>query len=168
MALWLNILLLVLALAILVATGAYDIKAAIALKKDVSYGTNTELHSAHTFLTWAAIISIIGAALILTLIGLYIFFGAETAAQTLNTVSLFLMIGTILLVAVSGILSAIASAKMGKSDGKEDAVRASVLSLVSVFALIVLQVLFWYFRTKCSKPAGTPALSSVLGALKAE
>ena len=111
------IVLLIIALVLLITSGVFSILAAIAIKKvsvprpDTCHSSSS-LNRAHSYLTGASIASWIGIALIIVLIILYLVFGSESAAFTASYASVGLLALTLLIMAIVGVLTALASTRI--------------------------------------------------------
>lgn len=120
-----------------------------------------ELSSAHTYLTYVAIIAWISVALIIGGIIVYIIFGSETVEVTGNWVIYLLLFFTLALVLAVGILSAIAAYKIGasKADNKgayRQAIIATVLAIVGfVLVAIILGIRLFHKPKKKESAEGT-------------
>lgn len=143
-----SVFFLLFAVALLVAVGVYNIKAA---QGAASLGAqDAAAATAHKFATWGAVAAILGATLIIVLAVLYMIFGSESAEVTLPTVTLVLLIITLLLIFLSGVLSAVAASHLSTSTGGSattrheaysDAIIAAVIGIVGFVALTTFLII---------------------------
>lgn len=143
-----SIFFLAVAVALLIAVGVYNIKTAQAA---ASLGAqDASAASAHKFATGGAVAAILGATLVLVLAVLYMIFGSESAPVTLPTVTLILLIITLLLIFLSGVLSAVAASHLSTSTGGSaatrheaysDAIIAAILGIVGFVALTTFLII---------------------------
>lgn len=141
---------------LLIVTGVYAVKAAIAINKNPAVDNDPDLKKAHTHLKNASIVCWIGVFLLVVMIGLYLYFGLETARSTAGTIATILMVTVIILLVSVGILSAIGAAALKSSkaysdqgsdaDGHKWATTAAILGILLVGLSIVGAII--YFVTK--------------------
>ena len=129
-----DIIFLVIALILLIAVGAYDIKAAEGISalstQDVALG------SAHKYAAGAAVAAILGAALVIGLIVAYFIFASETIGETMGTVATVMLIITLILILLAGILSAVVAARMNSSTAGDATVRKAAYTDAIIATLI--------------------------------
>lgn len=147
MGLILNIFFFGTSFAVLSIAGYYATDAAVKVTKIPNYKDNQKLKSAHSYLSWAAVVTWITVALLLIAGILYLFFAWETAEETGGYVIDFFLGISLLAVITVGILSAVGAADVndsGVSDKKNanrQAVIAAILAIVG-FVLIVGLLLY--------------------------
>lgn len=112
-----------------------------------------ELKSAHSYLSWTAVITWISVAAILVMGGLYIFFGSESIEVTGNWVIYGFLCLTLLLVGAVGVLSAIAATKINrtKADNKgayRQAIIAAILGIVGFVMVLTILIIKFTYKSK--------------------
>lgn len=131
---------------ILAIAGGFATDASRRLQKSA----DPDLKSAHSYLTYAAILCWISIAAILIGGGLYLFFFSETIEETGNWVVYGFLFLTLILVGAVGILAAIAATKIGKSKADNNGayrqtIIAAVLGIVGfVMVLTIIGIKFFY------------------------
>jgi magnesium-transporting ATPase (P-type) len=160
-------LVFVLLIIILFFVGVFSVRAAIKIKNHSGYSKDDDFKSAHTYLTWASIISWLGIGWLILVIVIYIAFGITGLVATegiglpfiLSTTGyvIYYLLGILLiLVLVCGLLTVGACIKMRKSpnfDDKgdlktayDDAIYASVASLATLGILFITVGYIYYSR----------------------
>lgn len=148
MAEFLDIFLLVIMIILLITAGVFATKSAVAVKNINNYSSDADLQNAHRNLTGASIGAWVGVALIIIIIGLYLYFASETAGVTGGFFALGLLIFTMLLVLLVGVLSILAARDIGKSSNyagsgssaHRDAVIAASVSIGGLGLMLIILI----------------------------
>lgn len=149
-----NIVLLLGAIVLLGISGGYSTDAAKKVTDITGWDSYPDLRSAHTLLSWSAVVTWIGLGLIILLSILYIIYGLESVEITGNIVTYLLLFGVLGLVILVGILSAVAADKISKANVSDDkgsyrqAIIAASLSLGTLGVIILLAVIKFVVKKK--------------------
>lgn len=147
MSLFINIFFFGLSFTILSVAGYYATDAAVKVTKIPNYKDNKKLKTAHSYLSWAAVITWITVALLLVAGIAYLFLAGETIEVTGSYVVDGFLALSLFSVITIGILSAVGAADIndsGVSDKKNanrQAVIAAILAIIG-FVLITGLLLF--------------------------
>jgi len=137
-----EILFLIISLMLLIAVGIYAIKAAQGI---ASLGKqDSVLGSAHKYAVGAAIASILGATLIIGLIIAYFIYTRGSSTRDLSTPATVMLAITLVLILLSGILTAIVAARMNSSSAGSAAIRkaayndAVIATLLGIIGFVLI------------------------------
>lgn len=163
MGVFINIMFFIISFVTLIISSGFLSNSAVRVTQIPQWDKNPNLKSAHDNLTVAAIVGWVTVAVMVVLIVLYLIFGLETAEVPgiVNILTYIFLFGTLAALAVVGILSAMAAAKIGNAKVSDDkgsrrqAIIAAVLAIVGFVGMtIVLLVRFFYKPSKKGKDSG--------------
>ena len=142
-----NIFLIIGAIGLLATSGGYSTDAARRVTDITGWDSYPDLKSAHTLLSWSAVATWLGLALVIILLVLYFIYGFETIEITGNVVTYIFLFGLLGLVILIGVLSAVAANKISKANVADNkgsytqAVIAASLSLGVIGIVIILIII---------------------------
>lgn len=162
MGVFVNVLFLGISFITLAVAGGFATNAAVRVAGIPNYGSDSNLCSAHKYLSIAAVVTWFTIAAILVLGILYLIFGMEeTVGVFTNFVIYGLLVLSLAATAVVGVLSAIAAQKIANSkysqtdnNGREQAIIAAVLAIVAGVGLIVAFIVS-FFKSSDKKESPT-------------
>lgn len=168
MGLFSDIVLFVIIIILLLISGVFATKSAIAVKDINNYDTDSELQKAHRYLTGAAIACWLGVFIIIVIIGIYIFFVGETVFETGTFFTVGLLIFTIFLTVLVGALSIIAARaidqssnyKSSNSSAHKDAIIASVVSIGGIGFIFITMIFVLISASQRNKNKTIPTQST--------
>ena len=114
---------------------------------------DSDLESAHKWLTWTAVISWISVALIILGGILYAYWGLGNIVKTGNWVIYIMLFLSMVLVILIGIFSAIAASKMNNTEADNkgayhQAIVAAVLGIVGFILILTLLLITFFYKPK--------------------
>lgn len=142
-----NVIFIVGAIVLLAISGGFSTDAARRITDIPDWDKNTDLKSAHGYLTGAAIATWIGIPLVIVLLILYFVYGSESIEETGKIVTYIFLFILLILVILIGILSAVGASKINSSKVSDDngsykqAIIAASLALGVIGIIIILMII---------------------------
>ena len=121
------------------------------------------LKKAHTYLSWSATFGWVGLAVLIVLIGLYLFFGLESVEETGGLVTKAFLFLSVALLLATGIFAAIGAAYIGKSPKESEAKEAKAYqkaitaAVLAIVGGVLVGGLFFYLMFHKPKKKGQKA-----------
>jgi membrane-bound ClpP family serine protease len=155
MGIFINIVFLVVSVIALAISAGFCANSAVRLQGADGYNTNSDIGTAHKWLSWGAVAGWIGVAIIILCIILYLIFGSETVEATGNLFIYGMLFLSLAATIVVGVFSAMGAYYINKANVQNNngayktSIIAAVLGIVAfTFILITFLIKMFYHPKK--------------------